>query len=205
MLIIYFVHGRERCSNLGTIGPNGHQLIKIRKKDKKLNSPIRGESVSRTSTTYCRGPAACVGLVHHGHYWMLHQYIHRVQGTSDIPSHPLPVATSIRVSTPEYASSRLALPSLKGVTRTGFMLRIRLTLRWKRSFIICELFMAQVTGFGSLVLDRPLDRDYPAGSPIREVTPADDYIVDARGRTIINGVVMDPSSLSQDNPNARDA
>ena len=39
--------------------------------------------------------------------------------------------------------------------------------------------MAQVIGFGSLVLDRPLDRDYPAGSPIREVTPADDHIVDA--------------------------
>ena len=70
--------------------------------------------------------------------------------------------------------------------------------------IICELFMAQVIGLGSLVLDRPLDRDYPAGSPIREVTPADDHVVDARGRTIINGVVMDPASSSQDNPNARD-
>ena len=73
--------------------------------------------------------------------------------------------------------------------------------------IICELFMAQVIALGSLVLNRPLDRDYPAGSPIRELTPADDYVVDARGRTIINGVVMDPSSSSsssQDNPNVRD-
>ena len=39
-----------------------------------------------------------------------------------------------------------------------------------------------------LYLDRPLDRDYPAGAPIREVTPADDVVVDARGRTIINGI-----------------
>ena len=60
------------------------------------------------------------------------------------------------------------------------------------------------TGQDRSQLDQPLDRDYPAGSPIREVTPADDYIVDARGRTIINVVVMDPSSSSQDSPNARD-
>ena len=40
-----------------------------------------------------------------------------VQGTRDIPSYPVPVATPIRVSTPEYASSRLALTSLEGVTR----------------------------------------------------------------------------------------
>ena len=57
---------------------------------------------------------------------------------------------------------------------------------------------------GSLVLDRPLDRDYPAGAPIREVTPADDVVVDARGRTIINGIAMDPSSSSGDNPSVRD-
>ena len=33
---------------------------------------------------------------------------------------------------------------------------------------------------------------------------SDDIIVDARGRTIINGVIMDPSSSSGDNPNVRD-
>ena len=46
-----------------------------------------------------------------------------------------------------------------------------------------------------------MDRDYPAGAAIGEVTPADD---DARGRTIINGMAMDPSSSSSDNPNGRD-
>ena len=70
--------------------------------------------------------------------------------------------------------------------------------------IICELFMAQVIALGSLVLDRPLDRDYPAGALIREVTPADDVVVDARGRTIINGIAMDPSSSSGDIPSVRD-
>ena len=64
--------------------------------------------------------------------------------------------------------------------------------------------MAPVIALGSLVLDRPLDRDYPAGAPIREVTPADDVVVDARGRTIINGIAMDPSSASGDNPSVRD-
>ena len=38
--------------------------------------------------------------------------------------------------------------------------------------------MAQVIAFGSLVLDRPLDRDYPAGASIREVAPTDDVVVE---------------------------
>ena len=49
-----------------------------------------------------------------------------------------------------------------------------------------------------------MDRDYPAGASIREVSPADDVIVDARGRTIINGIAMDPSSSSSGDPNFRD-
>ena len=40
-----------------------------------------------------------------------------VQGVRDVNPLPLPVVTSTRVSTPECACSRLALPSLKGVTR----------------------------------------------------------------------------------------
>ena len=115
---------------------------------------------------------------------------------------PAPVATTTRVSTPECACSRLALPSLKGVTR--IYVEDQTHFKVGRIIIICELFMAQVIGLGSLVLDRPLDRHYPAGSSIRELTPEDDYVVDARGRTIINGVVMDPSSSSQDNPNKMD-
>ena len=123
-----------------------------------------------------------------------------VQGGREI--NPLPVITSNRVSTPERACSRLALPSLKGVTR--IYVDDQTHFKVGRIIIICELFMAQVIAFGSLVLDRPLDRDYPAGAPIRELTSADDYVVDARGRTIINGVVMDPASSSQDNPHGRD-
>ena len=107
------------------------------------------------------------------------------------------------MSTPECACSRLALPSLKGVTR--IYVDDQAHFKVGKIIIICELLMAQVIALGSLVLGRPLDRDYPAGSPIRELKPADHYVVDARGRTIINGVVMDPSSSSQDNPNAREA
>ena len=114
----------------------------------------------------------------------------------------LPVATPIRVSTPECACSRLALPSLKGVTR--LYVEDQTHFKVGKIIIICELFMAQVIAFGSLVLDRPLDRDYPAGAPIREVAPTDDVVVDARGRTIINGIAMDPSSSSSGDPNMRD-
>ena len=114
----------------------------------------------------------------------------------------LPVATPIRVSTPECACSRLALPSLRGVTR--IYVEDQTHFKVGKIIIISELFMAQVIAFGSLVLDRPLDRDYPAGAPIREVSPADDVVVDARGRTIINGIAMDPSSSSSGDPNVRD-
>ena len=114
----------------------------------------------------------------------------------------LPVATPIRVSTPECACSRLAIPSLKGVTR--IYVEDQTHFKVGKIIIICELFMAQVIAFGSLVLDRPLDRDYPAGASIREVAPTDDVVVDVRGRTIINGIAMDPSSSSSSDPNARD-
>ena len=114
----------------------------------------------------------------------------------------LPVATPIRVSTPECACSRLAIPSLKGVTR--IYVEDQTHFKVGKIIIICELFMAQVIAFGSLVLDRPLDRDYPAGASIREVAPTDDVVVDARGRTIINGIAMDPSSSSSGDPNMRD-
>ena len=114
----------------------------------------------------------------------------------------LPVATPIRVSTPECACSRLAIPSLKGVTR--IYVEDQTHFKVGKIIIICELFMAQVIAFGSLVLDRPLDRDYPAGASIREVAPTDDVVVDVRGRTIINGIAMDPSSSSSSDPNMRD-
>ena len=95
-----------------------------------------------------------------------------------------------------------AFPSLKGMTR--IYVDDQTHFKVGKIIIICELFMAQVVAFGSLVLDRPLDRDYPVGSPIREVTPTDDIVVDARGRTIINGLVMDPSSSSSGDNSVRD-
>ena len=125
-----------------------------------------------------------------------------VQSVRDIPTPGLPIATPTRVSTPECACSRLALPSLKGVTR--IYVEDQTHFKVGKIIIICELFMAQVIAFGSLVLGRPLDRDYPAGASIREVTPADDVVVDARGRTIINAIAMDPSSSSSGDQSGRD-
>ena len=125
-----------------------------------------------------------------------------VPSVREINTPVLPIATPNRVSTPECACSRLAIPSLKGVTR--IYVEDQTHFKVGKIIIICELFMAQVIAFGSLVLDRPLDRDYPAGASIREVAPTDDVVVDARGRTIINGIAMDPSSSSSGDPNIRD-
>ena len=58
--------------------------------------------------------------------------------------------------------------------------------------IIHDLFAAQIVAYGSIVIDRPVNRDCPIGSTVREITPADDHRVDSQGRTFINGVAMDP-------------
>ena len=43
-----------------------------------------------------------------------------------------------------------------------------------------------------------MDRDYPIGSTVRELTPEDDHRVDSQGRTFINGVAMDPGDFGSD-------
>ena len=40
-----------------------------------------------------------------------------------------------------------------------------------------------------------MDRDYPIGSTVRELTPGDDHRADSQGRTFINGVAMDPGDF----------
>ena len=89
-----------------------------------------------------------------------------------------------------FAATILTMAALKGTRRlyvqdqTGF--------RIGRIVIIHDLFAAQIVACGSFVIDRPVDRDYPVGSTVRELTPQDDHRVDSQGRTIINGVAMDP-------------
>ena len=89
-----------------------------------------------------------------------------------------------------FAATTLTMAALKGTKRlyvqdqTGF--------RIGRIVIIHDLFAAQIVAYGSIIIDRPVDRDYPAGSTVRELTPLDDHRVDAQGRTFINGVAMDP-------------
>ena len=39
-----------------------------------------------------------------------------------------------------------------------------------RIILIHDLFAAQIDAYGSIVLDRPVDRDYPVGSTVRELT-----------------------------------
>ena len=75
------------------------------------------------------------------------------------------------------------------------MFRIRLVSRIGRIVIIHDLFAAQIVAYGSIVIDRPVDRDYPIGSTVRELTPEDDHRVDSQGRTFINGVAMDPGDF----------
>ena len=87
----------------------------------------------------------------------------------------------------------LTMAALKGARRlyvqdqTGFHIG--------RIVIIHDLFAAQIVAFGSIVIDRPVDRDYPIGSTVRDLTPEDDHRVDSQGRTFINGVAMDPGDF----------
>ena len=93
----------------------------------------------------------------------------------------------------EFPKTVLTMAALKGTRRlyvqdqTGF--------RIGRIVIIHDLFAAQIVAYGSIVIDRPVDRDYPIRSTVRELTPADDHRVDSQGRTFINGVAMDPGDF----------
>ena len=92
-----------------------------------------------------------------------------------------------------FPKTVLTMAALKGTRRlyvqdqTGF--------RIGRIVIIHDLFAAQIVAYGSIVIDRPVDRDYPIGSTVRELTPEDDHRVDSQGRTFINGVAMDPGDF----------
>ena len=120
-----------------------------------------------------------------------------IQPQREIPT-PLPtlidgVAGNQRNLSEGFPKTVLTMAALKGTRRlyvqdqTGF--------RIGRIVIIHELFAAQIVAYGSIVIDRPVDRDYPIGSTVRELTPEDDHRVDSQGRTIINGVAMDPGDF----------
>ena len=82
------------------------------------------------------------------------------------------------------------MAALKGTGRlyvqdqTGF--------RIGRIVLIHDVFAAQIVAYGSIVIDRPVDRDHPIGSAVRELTPEDDHRVDS---PFINGVAMDPGDF----------
>ena len=96
-----------------------------------------------------------------------------------------------------FPKTVLTMAALKGTRRlyvqdqTGF--------RIGRIVIIHDLFAAQIVAYGSIVIDRPVDRDYPIGSTVRELTPEDDHRVDSQGRIFINGVAMDPGDFGSNN------
>ena len=120
-----------------------------------------------------------------------------IQPHREIPT-PLPtlidgVAGNQRNLSEGFPKTVLTMAALKGTRRlyvqdqTGF--------RIGRIVIIHDLFAAQIVAYGSIVIDRPVDRDYPIGSTVRELTPEDDHRVDSQGRTFINGVAMDPGDF----------
>ena len=131
-----------------------------------------------------------------------------IQHQREVPTPP-PTGSRVVETPPRnyvegFANTTLTMAALKGSRRiyvqdqTGF--------RIGRIILIHDLFAAQIVAYGSIVLDRPVDRDYPVGSTVRELTPLDDHRVDSQGRTFINGVAMDPGdhgsntlSLQEDN------
>ena len=104
-----------------------------------------------------------------------------VQHQREIPTPPPTmnggVETPQRNHVEGFATTILTMAALKGT---------------RRLYVQHDVFAAQIVAYGSIVIDRPVDRDYPAGSTVRELTPQDDHRVDSQGRTFINGVAMDP-------------
>ena len=93
-----------------------------------------------------------------------------------------------------FPKTVLTMAALKG-TRRRLYVQDQTGFRIGRIVIIHDLFAAQIVSYGSIVIDRPVDRDYPIGSTVRELTPEDDHRVDSQGRTFINGVAMDPGDF----------
>ena len=92
-----------------------------------------------------------------------------------------------------FAATTLTMAGIKGTKRLYHSLYVQdqTGFRIGRIVIIHDLFAAQIVAYGSIVIDRPVDRDYPVGSTVRELTPLDDHRVDSQGRTFINGVAVD--------------
>ena len=116
-----------------------------------------------------------------------------IQPQREIPTPPTGggvLSTPLRGREEEFPATVLTMAALKGTRR--LYVQDQSGFRIGRIVIIHDLFAAQIVGYGSIIIDRPVDRDYPVGSTVRELTPQDDHRVDSQGRTVINGVLMDP-------------
>ena len=112
----------------------------------------------------------------------------------EIPTPP-PTGVGLAATPPKnyvegFAVTTLTMAALKGTRR--LYVQDQNGFRLGRIVIIHDLLAAQIVAYGSIIIDRPVDRDYPVGSTVRELTPLDDQRVDSQGRTVINGVSMDP-------------
>ena len=120
-----------------------------------------------------------------------------IQHQREIPTAP-PTGIGVAATPPKnyvegFPVTTLTMAALKG-TRRLYVSRSK-WFRIGRIVIIHDLFAAQIVAYGSIIIDRPVDRDYPVGSTVRELTPLDDQRVDLQGRTVINGVAMDPGDF----------
>ena len=119
-----------------------------------------------------------------------------IQPQREIPTPPTGggvLSTPLRSREEEYPATVLTMAALKGTRR--LYVQDQSGFRIGRIVIIHDLFAAQIVAYGSIIIDRPVDRDYPLGSTVRELTPQDDHRIDSQGGTVINGVVMDPGDF----------
>ena len=117
-----------------------------------------------------------------------------IQHQREVPTPP-PTGIGLVATPPKnyvegFAVTTLTMAALKGTRR--LCVQDQNGFRIGRIIIIHDLFAAQIVAYGSIIIDRPVDRDYPVGSTVRELTPLDDHRIDSHGRTVINGVAMDP-------------
>ena len=93
--------------------------------------------------------------------------------------------------------STLAMTALQGTNRI-YVFDQQLFHKGQM-IIIHEVFVAQNIDFRSLVLDRNLDRTFPAGAIVRAITPQETHDVDSQNRQSTHGIPMDNQGISNQN------
>ena len=110
------------------------------------------------------------------------------------PAHGAPE----RVRGDGIARTTLQIPVFIGQRK----LRVRSYEGFSRHDIIIlgEKFLAFIADFGSIVLDRPVDQNFPQGTELRGLSPQDLVTQDLEGNALVNNMRVEPLVFNNQGP-----